>query len=49
MLIIIIIIIIICGMDWMYMVRDRDKRWAVVNAAMNIYLLKMSVNFLTSS
>jgi hypothetical protein len=36
-------------MGWMYMARDRDKRWAVMNTAINIHLLQISVNFLTSS
>jgi hypothetical protein len=26
------------GMDWIYLVQDRDKWWAVVNTLMNLWV-----------
>ena len=34
--------------DWIVLAEDRDKRWALVNAGMNLRVLQ-NVNFLTST
>ena len=36
------------GMDWIAVVQDRDKRWALVNVVMNIRVHKSAGNFLIS-
>ena len=36
------------NMDWVDMARDRDGRWAIVNAIMNLLITYNVVNFLTS-
>jgi hypothetical protein len=36
------------GMEWIDLVQDRDRRWAVVNAVMNLWVQHNVGNFLTS-
>jgi hypothetical protein len=36
------------GLDWIELVQERDKWWALVNAVMNLRVPKNAVNFLTS-
>jgi hypothetical protein len=35
-------------MDWIYLVKDRDRWWALVNAVMKLRVPKNAGNFLTS-
>ena len=36
------------GMVWIYVAQDRDGRWTLVNAVMNVRVPKNGGNFLTS-
>jgi len=36
------------GMDWIELAQDRDRRQALVNAVMNIWVSYNAGNFLTS-
>jgi hypothetical protein len=36
------------GIDWIYLVHDRDRWWSVVNAVINLRFPFNSGNFLTS-
>jgi hypothetical protein len=36
------------GVNWMHLAQERDKRWALVNTAMNFQVSKKADNFLTS-
>ena len=36
------------GMDWIHLAQDRDRRWALVNAAMNLRFPENMCNFWAS-
>jgi hypothetical protein len=36
------------GLDWIYLIQDRDKWWPSVNAVMNFWVLLNVENFFTS-
>jgi hypothetical protein len=36
------------GVGWIYLARDREKWWGVVNTVMNLWVPKNARNFLTS-
>jgi len=36
------------GIDWIKLVQDRDKWWALVNVTMNLQFPQNAGNFLTS-
>jgi len=35
------------GIDWMYLVQDREDLWALVNMVMNLWFPYKAGNFLT--
>jgi hypothetical protein len=35
------------GVDWVDLAQGRDRRWAVVNAAVNLWLPQLAGNFLS--
>jgi len=36
------------SLDWIYLVQDRDKWWALLNIPMHLWVLQCSGNFLAN-